>query len=84
VGARRELGRHAGALQGRQVGLGQRVGKTGQRVGKTGQRSRPAPLSNSRSLRSVSNALRIALLALNTSSMKAMVACGRKPAVMRS
>jgi hypothetical protein len=77
VGARRELGRHAGALQGRQVGLGQRVGKTG-------QRSRPAPLSNSRSLRSVSNALRIALLALNTSSMKAMVACGRKPAVMRS
>jgi len=41
-------------------------------------------LSNSRSLRRVSRAFRIALFALNTSSTKAIVACGRNPAVCRS
>jgi hypothetical protein len=50
----------------------------------SGVRTRPLPLSNSRSLSSVSSALRIAELALNTSSRKAMPAVGRKPSVRRS
>ena len=50
----------------------------------SGVRVRPTPLSNSRSLSSVSSAFRIAEFALNTSSRKAMPAVGRKPAVRRS
>jgi hypothetical protein len=40
---------------------------------------RPLPLSNSRSFSSVSKALRMAELALKTSSRKAIPAVGRKP-----
>jgi len=50
----------------------------------SGQGSRRGPLSNSRSLRRVRSALRMALFALKTSSTKAMEARGRKPAVCRS
>jgi hypothetical protein len=50
----------------------------------SGHGSRRGPLSNSRSLRRVRRAFRIALLALNTSSMKAMAARGRNPSVWRS
>ena len=43
----------------------------------SGQATRPAPLSNLRSFNRVSKALRMALFALKTSSMKAIDACGR-------
>jgi hypothetical protein len=50
----------------------------------SGVGERPLPLSNSRSLSSVSSALRMAELALKTSSRKAMPAVGRKPWIRRS
>jgi len=50
----------------------------------SGVRTRRLPLSKQRSLSSISRAFRIAELALNTSSRKAMPAVGRKPSVRRS
>ena len=50
----------------------------------SGALRRCVPLSNSRSFKSVSSAFRMAELALNTSSRKAMPAVGRKPSVRRS
>ncbi len=45
---------------------------------------RRKPLSNRRSLSSVSSAFRMALLALKISSMKATSAVGRYPSILRT